>query len=55
MSRILESVLLLIRMGDVKISEHGYDELADEDIQVRDIVANSAEAVVVEDYLRRKK
>jgi hypothetical protein len=36
-------------MGDVKISEHGYDELADEDIQVREIVAHSAEAVVVED------
>jgi hypothetical protein len=50
MSDTLERVMLLIRMGDVKISEHGYDELADEDLQMRDIIAHSAEAVVVEDY-----
>jgi len=34
----------------VKKSEHGYDELADEDLQAQDIIAHSAEAVVVEDY-----
>jgi hypothetical protein len=49
-SDTLEKVILLIQMGDVKISEHGYDELADENIQVREIVAHSAGAVVVEDY-----
>ena len=50
MSDTLARVMQLIRTGDVKISEHGYDELADEDLQVRDIIAHSAGAVVVEDY-----
>ena len=50
MSNTLERVMQLIRTGDVKISEHGYDELADEDLQAQDIIAHSAEAVVVEDY-----
>jgi hypothetical protein len=50
MSGTLKKVMLLIGIGDVRISEHGYDELADEDLQARDIIAHSAGAVVVEDY-----
>ena len=50
MSGTLKKVMLLIGIGDVRISEHGYDELADEDLQARDIIAHSAAAVIVEDY-----
>ena len=50
MNKTYERVLQLIEAGDVKISEHGYDELAAEEIIVRDIMARVTEAVVVEDY-----
>lgn len=50
MNKIYERILQLIQAGDVRISEHGYDELAEDGILVRDIMAYAAEAVVVEDY-----
>jgi hypothetical protein len=50
MSGTLERIVRLIQAGDLKISEHGYDAIADEGILVRDIVSNLKEAVVVEDY-----
>lgn len=32
------------------ISEHGYDELAEDNLSVRDIMAKVSDAVVIEDY-----
>ena len=40
----------LVNEGQVRISAHGYDELAADDILVRDIVAGISKSVVVENY-----
>ncbi|OHB66152.1 MAG: hypothetical protein A2V70_09555 [Planctomycetes bacterium RBG_13_63_9] len=51
MSEILERVRALIRAGDVRISEHGYDELAEDGLTAREVLGAIQEAVVVEEYL----
>ena len=40
----------LIKNRDIKISEHGYDELSADRITVREIVAGSSDAIVLEEY-----
>ncbi len=50
MSECFESVKKLVAAGDVRISEHGYDELSEDRIPVRAILNGVDEGVVVEDY-----
>jgi len=50
MSSTLDAVRELVASEDVRISEHGYDELADDDILVRDLLSGINAAIVVEDY-----
>ena len=40
----------LVASGDVRISEHGYDELANDGLTAREIVGGIDEAILVEDY-----
>lgn len=50
MSRTLQRIQLLIEQGDVRISAHGYEELAADAIATRDVVAGSKDAIIVEEY-----
>jgi len=40
----------LIAEGDVKISAHGYDELAEYELQAQSLIANLDDAILIEDY-----
>ena len=50
LSATLEAIRQLVAAGEVRISEHGYDELAEERIPVRDLLDGINNAIVVEDY-----
>ena len=50
MSQTFQVIRELVARREVKLSAHGYDELAADDILVRDIVAGVEEGVVVEEY-----
>jgi len=48
--RTLERIRALVQKGEVRVSAHGYDELAADEVQIRDVVEGLASAVVIEDY-----
>lgn len=50
MSTTFQAVLDLVARREVKISSHGYDELAEDGILAMDVVAGVWDAKVVEDY-----
>jgi len=49
MSKTLENVQALIRKLEVRISDHGYDQLLSDNLFARDIVEEAIEAMIVED------
>lgn len=50
MSNTLEKIQILVADRKIQISEHGYDELAEDGLFVRDLVAGVSEAALLEDY-----
>jgi len=45
-----DKVRALVQRGEVRVSDHGYDEMVDENIMARDVLAGVFDGVVVEDY-----
>lgn len=50
MSQTLARVRLLIAAGEIRISDHGYDELSADDLTVDELVRGAQAAEVIEDY-----
>jgi len=50
MSDTLRNIVRLIHEDQIQISAHGYDELAADNIFVRDVIASAETAVLVKDY-----
>ena len=46
----LGQIQALVERGETRISLHGYDELADDQISVRDVVGGLKDAILIEDY-----
>jgi len=50
MSETYAHILRLAELGDVRVSDHGYDELAADGISARECLASVRDGTVVEDY-----
>jgi hypothetical protein len=50
MSETLQTIKQLVSDGNIRISEHGYDEAAEGAIFIKDIISSVHKASVVEDY-----
>jgi hypothetical protein len=50
MSTTYNNILDLVKKGDILISNHGYDELSDDKISVKDILLNIDKSILIEDY-----
>ena len=50
MSETLIRIKQLLAAGAVRVSEHGYDELANDDLSAREIIYGIKDATLVEDY-----
>jgi hypothetical protein len=49
-STIFDKILSLIEKKEILISDHGYDELAEDNILIKDIMENVNAAIVIEEY-----
>jgi len=50
MSDVLARIQALARDGEIRISEHGYDELVEDGLSAREVIGGVGEAILVEDY-----
>ena len=50
MSDLLANIQRLILRGQVNISDHGYDEIAEDGLFVRGLVSSAKKAIIVEEY-----
>jgi len=50
MSKTFEIIKELVSKNEVKISTHGYDEMSEDDIFIKDVIADVGNGVVIENY-----
>jgi hypothetical protein len=50
MSQTFEQIRKLVVQEQVQISAHGYDELANDGLTVREIIVGVSDAVMIDDY-----
>ena len=50
MSEFVQKVRVLVSVGEVRISEHGYDELAEDALTAREVLGGIVDAELVEEY-----
>jgi len=50
MSDTFQRIQTLVQNGEVRISEHGYDEMVEDDLGGREVIAGISAGIVVEDY-----
>ena len=50
MTVFVKKVIKLVSAGEVRISEHGYDELAEDGLTAREVVSGIRDAVLVQEY-----
>lgn len=55
MSETLERIRQLVSEGEALVSDHGYDELAADDIFAEDAISGVATGLMVEDYPQAPK
>ena len=50
LTSILEQIQALVAVGEVRVSLHGYEELAADNVPVRDIIVGLSSAEPIEEY-----
>jgi hypothetical protein len=55
MSTLWQKLTDLIATGDVRISEHGYDALADDGLAIDEVLSGAPRAIVLEEYPTTRK
>jgi len=50
MSKTFEIIKKLVLKNEIKISAHGYDEMSEDDIFIKDVITDVANGIVIEDY-----
>jgi len=50
MSTLLIRIRELVSRREIRVSDHGYEEMADDDILVSEVMEGVVDAVVVEEY-----
>ena len=55
MSETYQQILDLVKKGEILISDHGYDEMIEDRIIVKDIINSMVGSELIEDYPDHKK